>query len=88
MPISRRSGATKRPRGGVADDAVADGDAAGVVLLEAGDHPERRGLAAARRPEQGEEPAVGDRERHALDGPHGAEALARRPSTTTARHYL
>jgi hypothetical protein len=73
--------------GGIADDAVTDGDAAGVVLLETGDHPERRRLAAPRGPEQGEEPTVGDRERDAVDGPHGPEALAD-VVDDDRRHYL
>ena len=44
-------------------------------LLEAGDHPQRRRLAAARRPEQAVERAAGDAQRHPVHGRHVAEAL-------------
>ena len=43
-----------------------DPDVAAVELLEAGEHPERRRLAAAARAEQDEELAVGDVEGQAL----------------------
>ena len=43
--------------------------------VEPGDHAQRRGLAAARRAEQGEELAVADGEVEAVDGGHLAEAL-------------
>ena len=82
MPISRRSGATKSPRRGVAHHALADGDPARVVLLEPGDHPQRRRLAAARRPEQDDETAVGHHERHAVDGRTAPKRLLT-PSTST-----
>ena len=39
---------------------AADQHLAFARLLEAGDHPERRGLAAARRPEEGKELAGAD----------------------------
>ena len=50
-------------------------DAAGVGLLEAGDHPQRRGLAAARGAEQREELALSDLEVEAVDGDLVAEPL-------------
>ncbi len=50
-------------------------DRPGVGLLEAGDHPHRRGLAAARRAEQGDELALGDLERDVVDGAHVPEGL-------------
>ncbi len=52
----------------VVDDTPADRDGAAGDGLEAGDHPEQGGLAAARRPEQHRERAVGNTERHALHG--------------------
>ena len=44
-------------------------------IFEAGDHPHRRGLAAARRAEKDDELLVGDVEVHLLDADHGAPAL-------------
>ena len=46
---------------------LAEVDRAGVRLLEAADHPQRRRLAAARGPEQGEERPVLDLERDLVD---------------------
>ena len=46
-----------------------------VGLLEAGEHAQRRGLAAAGGSEQGEELAGLRREVEAVDGDHRAEAL-------------
>src|SRR4029453_3561906 len=42
------------------DVLAAETDAAGVGLFKAGDHPQRGRLAAARRPEQGQELARSD----------------------------
>ena len=62
--------------GGQPRDVVAvDQDLALVRLLEAGDHPQRRRLAAARRPEHREELALGDVEVDAPNGGEVAEAL-------------
>ena len=47
-------------------------------LLEAADHPQRRGLAAARRPEQREELTGLDHEVDVVDGDEIAELLAQR----------
>ncbi len=44
--------------------------------LEAGDHPQHRGLARSRRAEHGEELAVTDGEIDGVDGDHRAELLA------------
>ena len=44
-----------------------------VGLLEAGDQPQARGLARARRAEHGEELALCDVEGHAVHGSHRAE---------------
>ena len=54
---------------------------AGGRLLEAGDHPQHRGLARPRRAEDGEQLAVGDGQVGALDGDHlvGLGALRRTP---------
>ena len=49
-----------------------DPDVAGRDLLEAGDHPQRRGLAAARRPDEDHELPVADVEVHVLHGMDGA----------------
>ena len=49
-----------RVRRAARDVLAAERDAAGVGLLEAGDHAQRRRLARARRAEQREELAVGD----------------------------
>ena len=57
------------------DRLAGEEDLAGRRLLEAGDHPERRRLAAARRAEQARERAAGDPERHRVDGDHVAEPL-------------
>ena len=45
-------------------------------VLEAGDHPQQRRLAAAGRADEDEELAVGDLERDVVDGRHRAERLA------------
>ena len=47
---------------------AADQDLARARHLEAGDHAQGRGLAAARGPEQRHELAGLDRERHVVDG--------------------
>ena len=55
---------------------AADMDAARIRHLEARDHAQRRGLAAARRAQQREELAGRDVERHPVDGDDAAvEAL-------------
>ena len=59
----------------VVDDPVADPDRALGRVLEPGDHPQRGGLAAARRAEQHEELPVVDLEREVVDGDDVAEAL-------------
>ena len=48
---------------------------AGVGRFEAGDEPQRRGLAGARRPEQHDELAVADRQRQVGDRLRRPEAL-------------
>ena len=47
-------------------------------ILEAGEHAQQRGLAAARGPEQGEELAFGDVEVGVVDGDDGAAETLRR----------
>jgi hypothetical protein len=59
----------------VVDDAVVDPDLPFCDLLEAGEHAERSGLAAARRTDQHEEVTVADLERQALYGLDLVEAL-------------
>jgi hypothetical protein len=56
------------------DVAARELDAARVGQLEAGDQPQGRGLARARRTQQREELAAGDVERHRVDGGDVAEA--------------
>ena len=59
-----------------ADDVPAvEQDAAAVRRLEAGQHAQQRGLAAAGGPEQGEELVLADVERDAVDRREPAEAL-------------
>ena len=48
--------------------AAADQDLPAARHLEARDHPQRRGLAAAGRPEQRHQLAGLDREGHVVDG--------------------
>src|SRR5437870_2051614 len=55
--------------------ALAEPDLAGVGCPKARDEAEQRRLAAAGRPEQCEELAVGDLERNPVDGGHAVEAL-------------
>ena len=52
----------------VVDDAAVDRELAGGDRLEAGDHAQRRRLAAARGPEQDHELAVRDGEADVVDG--------------------
>jgi hypothetical protein len=53
----------------------ADQDLALVRLLEAGDQPQRRGLAAARRPQERQELALADLQVDGVDCRESAEAL-------------
>jgi len=64
--------------GCIAHHAAADRDAPGVVALQPGDHAQGRRLAAARRPEQGDELAVLDGEVDRIDCLHRAEVPADR----------
>ena len=72
MPVLRLCG------GSVSIRCSPKQDAAAVELAKARDHAQQRGLAAAGRPEQREELAVANRDRHIVDRPHGAESCARR----------
>ena len=66
------------------DVVAVEQDAARRRRLEAGEHAQQRGLAAARRPEQREEFAVRDVERKPLDRGQRAEALGRPPRSAPA----
>jgi len=55
-------------RRAVVDNLVADPQLARGDVLEPGDHPQRRRLAAARGPDEDHELAVADVEVHVLDG--------------------
>ena len=59
----------------VVDDAVADADFTAGDVLQAGDHAQQRGLAAARRPNQHDELAVVDGDVDAVNDVRGAERL-------------
>ena len=65
-----------RPRRDVRDVLVVEPDAAGARLDQPREHPQGRRLAAARRPEQRDELAVGDVEVELVDGDRRAVALA------------
>ena len=58
------------------DHLAVDGDVAGGDLLEAGEHAQQGGLAAARGADQHDELAVGDVDRYAVDHLDGAVGLA------------
>src|SRR5207248_6169499 len=57
------------------DVAAFNEDLSGAHLLEAGDEPQQRRLAAARGPEQHDEAAALGAKAHALDRRHAAIAL-------------
>ena len=61
--------------GGRGDDTVAKRDLAGAGLHEAGNEAQRRGLAAARRPEQAHELSVLDGERDVVENRQAAKTL-------------
>ena len=69
MPKSRCAGGRRR------HVAAGDLDAAGILHLEAGDHAQQRGLAAARRAEEADELARLHLERDVVERAEGAEAL-------------
>src|SRR5580704_546511 len=78
-------------RGYVGDVLVGEMDAARGGRLESGDQPQGRRLAAAARPEQGDELALRNFQAHIIDGPKAAERFAnvskfdnRRASATRA----
>ena len=71
-PLRRHENA----RGRIADDFVADADPAAGILLKAGHHAQRRGLAAARRPQQRDELALADAQIDVADGGEIAELPA------------
>ena len=75
MPRLRRSRRHVDAPGRVVNRHAADADGAGVGLLEPGDHAQRRGLAAARRPQQSHHFAVLHVQVDAIDGGDGAETL-------------
>ncbi len=57
------------------DDPVADPDLARLEGLEARDHAQQRGLAAARGPDEDHEFARVDHERQPVDDPDGSVML-------------
>jgi len=58
------------------DDPVADAERAAAEILQPGDHAQRRGFAAARRPDEDHELLVADRQVQLLDDGDIAVALA------------
>jgi hypothetical protein len=62
-------------RGGIGDVAPVQRQRAAVDVLQPGDQPQQRGLAAARRPDEDDELAALDRQVDALDGAQVAEVL-------------
>ena len=71
----------------IVDDASVDADLARGRILEAGDHAQRRGLAAAGRPDEDDELAVLDGEAQVPDRDDGAEGLVQ-IAQLDARHIL
>src|SRR6266550_1298013 len=65
---------------------VADADLAATRLLQAGDGTQQRRLAAARRPEQGEELAVHDGQVQPVQGAHAARELLGDPADRQPGH--
>ena len=68
MPMSRSLGGTKMPLSDRRRSASPMTMRAGVGPLEPGEAAQRRGLAAARRPEQRDQLAVLDADVDAVDG--------------------
>src|SRR5207244_3243716 len=62
-------------RSDVVDDTLPDQDPPVRQLLEPGEHPERRALAATRRTDEHHELAVGDLQHQVVDGGGVAERL-------------
>ena len=73
----------------VVDDAPVDADLAGGRILEPGDHAQRRGLAAAGRPDEHDELAVlDDASSRSSTADTGPNVLARLTSSIRATVYL
>src|SRR5207253_10208943 len=75
-------------RGQVVDDAIADPDLAVGDLLEPGDHPERRRLAAPRRADEDDELALRDLEVEIVDRQRAAAVLLRNVAEPDRGHQL
>ena len=72
----------------VVDHLSVDADLAGGRILEAGDHAQRRGLAAAGWPDEHDEFAVLDGEIQILHRSHGAEGFLQITELYTRHDYL
>ena len=83
MDMLRRSGGSECA--GRGNQFVADADFAGARLDEAGDQPQRRGLAAARRAEQAHQLAVLDGQRYVVH--HRDVAIALGQATQFNRRH-
>ena len=72
----------------VVDHAPVDADFAGGRVLEAGDHAQRRGLAAARWTDEHHELAVLDRAREISDRNDRTEGFCQIDKLDTGQRYL
>ena len=74
-PASRRAPTSRERRGEVAVAAPADQDVAGVGCIEPEEHPHRRRLPCAVRPDEPGDATCADRERQVVHGDRAAVSL-------------
>src|SRR5690606_14751713 len=72
----------------IVDDPIADEDLAARDALEPGDHAEQCGLPAARRPNENDELAVRDVDRHAVDDSRRPERFTDTPDFYRRHFWL
>ena len=68
LPVLEHQGEATLVRGHAGEVGAAPADGAGGGLLQPGDRPQQRGLAAARRPEDREDVTPRHLQRHVVDG--------------------